>query len=180
MSRYVEALQISAALIRTGQCRFSGEHYKIDIVGESAIGPAPAAPPPLIASAGGPRALREVTPLVDLVEIKANARGTRGGALDLATVATVTEDEVKRNIERVKAIDANKPLSIFLLMAAGEGPEVTALKGLFGNGYLGRFTGHPDDVAHSLENLATLGIDRVQLTELVPGTHDALAERLLG
>ena len=179
VSLYVEALQIAAALIRTGQCRFSGEHYRIDIAGESAIGPTPATPPPLIASAGGPRALREVTPLVDRVEIKASARGTRGGALDLATVATVTEDEVKRNVERVKAIDAAKPLGIFLLVAAGEAPEVMALKGLFGNGYLGQFVGHADEVARSLENLATLGIDRVQLTELAPGSHDELAERLL-
>ena len=180
VSLYVEALQVAAALIQTGQCRFSGEHYRIDIAGESAIGPRPATPPPLIASAGGPRAVRAVTPLVDRVEIKANARGTRGGGLDLATVATVTEDEVKRNVERVKVIDADKPLSIFLLVAAGEGPEVLALKGLFGNGYLGRFAGHPDDVAHSLEDLATMGIDRVQLTELAPGSHDALAARLLG
>ena len=179
VSLYVEALQIAAALIQTGQCRFSGEHYRIDIAGESAIGPRPATPPPLIASAGGPRALREVTPLVDRVEIKASARGTRGGALDLATVATVTEDEVKRNVERVKAIDADKPLGIFLLVAAGEGPEVLALKGLFGNGYLGQFAGHPDDVARSLEGLAALGIDRVQLTELAPGSHDALVDRLL-
>ena len=179
VSLYVEALQVAAALIRTGQCRFAGEHYRIDIAGESAIGPTPATPPPLIASAGGPRALREVTPLVDRVEIKASARGTRGGALDLTTVASVTEDEVKRNVERVKAIDAAKPLGIFLLVAAGEAPEVMALKDLFGNGYLGQFVGHPDEVARSLENLATLGIDRVQLTELAPGSHDALAERLL-
>ncbi|MYG14498.1 MAG: LLM class flavin-dependent oxidoreductase, partial [Gammaproteobacteria bacterium] len=150
VSLYVEALQIAAALIRTGQCRFSGEHYRIDIAGDSAIGPTPARPPLLIASAGGPRALREVTPLVDRVEIKASARGTRGGALDLATVATVTEDEVKRNVERVKAIDAAKPLGIFLLVAAGEDPEVMALKDLFGNGYLGQFVGHPDEVARSL------------------------------
>ena len=95
-------------------------------------------------------------------------------------MATVTEDEVKRNVERVKAIDAAKPLGIFLLVAAGEGPEVAAVKGLFGNGYLGRFAGHPDDVARALEDLATLGIDRVQLTELAPGSHNALAERLLG
>ncbi len=179
VSRYVEALQIAAALIRTGQCRFSGEHYRIDISGESAIGPMSATPPPLIAAAGGPRALRETTPLVDRVEIKASARGTRGGALDLATVATVTEDEVKRNVERVEAVEAAKPLGIFLLVAAGEAPEVMALKGLFGNGYLGQFVGHPDEVARSLENLAALGIDRVQLTELAPGSHDALAERLL-
>ncbi|MDE0271547.1 MAG: hypothetical protein OXP11_10120, partial [Gammaproteobacteria bacterium] len=83
------------------------------------------------------------------------------------------------NVERVKAIDAAKPLGIFLLVAAGEAPEVMALKGLFGNGYLGQFVGHADEVARSLENLATLGIDRVQLTELAPGSHDELAERLL-
>ena len=48
-----------------------------------------------------------------------------------------------------------------------------------GDGYLGRFVGEPNAVADALLELAELGIDRVQLTELVPNSHTALAEHLL-
>ncbi len=179
VSMYVEALQIAASLLHSGQCRFDGRYYQVDIAGEIAIGPLADKPPPLIASAGGPRAIREVTPLVDRVEIKASARSTRGGALDMATMATVTEEEVITNVNRVKAISADKPLGIFILVGAGEGAGVSALQKAMGNGYLGQFVGHPQAVANNLAQLSGLGIDRVQLTELVPGSHTALAEFLL-
>jgi len=89
-----------------GQCQFSGEHYQVNISDEYRLGPLPEIPPPLVASAGGPRNIRESTPLVDRIEIKASARGTRGGALDFTQVATVTEDEVKENVRRLGEINA--------------------------------------------------------------------------
>ena len=171
VSMYVEALAVVRELLREGQCQFKGEHYQVDISGEFLLGPLPATPPPLVASAGGPRNIRESTPLVDRIEIKASARGTRGGALDFATLATVTEDEIKQNVDRVKAVNSDIPIGIFLLVGAGDDPIVQGLKAQFGNGFLGQFIGEPDDVARALEDLADIGIERVQLTELIPGSH---------
>lgn len=172
VSMYLEALAIVRALLMDGQCRFNGDHYQVDLSGEYRLGPMPATPPPLIASAGGPRNIRESTPLVDRVEIKASARGTRGGALDLAEVALVTEADVRDNVQRVKQINPELPVGIFLLVGTGE--MANGLKAQFGNGFPGRFIGHAEDVAEALSGLAELGIDRVQLTELLPGSQQQL------
>lgn len=179
VSRYVEALTVAGALLRTGQCRFQGEHYRVDVTGERGLALGDVAPPPLIASAGGPRSIRETAPLVDRVEIKASARATRVGHLDFSIMNTVTEDEIRRNVERVRAVSATVPIGIFMLVAAGDAPQVAGLKAGFGDGYLGRFLGEPSAVADALRRLGELGIDRVQLTELAPGTHSALAGHLL-
>lgn len=178
ISMYVEALQIVQQLFASGQCTFAGEHYQIDISGEQALatyGP----PPALIGSAGGPRGLREVTPLVDRVEVKASARATRAGHLDFGVMASVTADEVMGNVERVKAIRADVPIGIFILTGVGDDPAVQGIKQGLGNGYLGRFFGEAADVAPALQELGEMGIDRVQLTELAPGSHSKLAAALL-
>ncbi len=179
VSMYVEALQIVRCLMRTGQCQFAGEHYQIRIDGEQALGPLPEAPIPLIASAGGPRALREVTPLVDRVEVKASARATRGGALDFEIMATVTEEEVRSNIDRVRAVRGDLPIGIFILVGTGDDPRVSMLQQVLGQSYLGRFVGEPESVAQAVQALSHLGVDRVQLTELAPGTVESLAPYLL-
>ena len=178
VSMYIEALTVVRALLQNGQCQFAGEYYQIDISGEFRLGPLPATPPALIASAGGARNIRESAPLVDRIEIKAAARATRGGALDFATLTTVTEDEIKQNIERVQTVNATVPISIFLLVAAGDTPTVRGLKEQFGNGFLSKFIGQAEDVARALEDLTTIGIDRVQLTELIPGSHENLRQFL--
>jgi len=175
VSRYVEALEIASALLKTGQCDFQGEYYDVAIRGDDVLGPRPASPPPLIASAGGPRSIRETAPLVDRIEIKASARATRGGSLDLETMATVTEDEVKGNVERVRKVNDHIPIGIFILIGVGDNEIVKALKAGFGNGYLGSFIGDGQDVARALSELEALGISRVQLTEMVPGSIEALA-----
>jgi len=174
VSMYIEALTVVRELLLTGQCQFSGQYYQVDISGEFRLGPLPVKPPALVASAGGPRNIRESAPLVDRIEIKAAARGTRHGTLDLATVATVTEGEILRNIEHVKRANPNIPIGLFLLVGAGDEPAVQGLKTQFGNGFLGRFIGQPDEVAGALEDLASMGIERVQLTELIPGSHEHL------
>ena len=179
VSRYIEALEICRALLHTGQCQFQGAHYQIDIRDEFALGPLPDTPPPLVASAGGPRAIREATPLVDRVEIKASASSTRGGSLDIPKMAEVTRDDVASRVDRVKAIDPDKPVSIFILIGVGEGPDVQQLSATMGGGYLAGFVGPADAVAAQLEDLATMGISRAQLTELIPGSQDALAPHLL-
>ena len=179
MSRYIEAMRVARDLLRNGQSEFQGEPYRINITGDDHVGPSVSTPPKLIGSAGGPRGIREITPLVDRIEVKASARSTRGGAIDLGLMATVTEDEVKKNIERVRAVSDDIPIGIFLLIAAGEGDLVDGMKAMMGNGYLGNFMGHPEDVAASLNSLEGLGIDRVQLTEFVPDSQQALAPLLV-
>lgn len=176
---YIEAMNIAGQIIKTNQCQFSGDYYQIDISGDNFVGPRLENPPALVGSAGGPRGIREITPLVDRIEVKASARSTRGGAIDLAVMATVTEDEVKQSIERVRKINNDIPIGIFILTAAGDDEAVTGMKAMMGNGFLGNFMGHPSDVASALESLSELGISRVQLTEFAPGSHDALAPTLL-
>ena len=179
ISRYIEALKIVRSLIATGQCQFKGKYYQVDISGKNELGPLSEAPAPLVGSVGGPRGIREVSPLVDRVEIKASSRGTRGGSMNIRVMATITESEVRRNIDRVKAVTPNKPLSIFILVSAGNSSSVADTKAMFGNGFLSKFHGHPNEVSASLEGLARIGIDRVQLTEMVPGSQEALAPLLL-
>ncbi len=180
VSRYVEALTIVKALLATRQCQFDGAHYQIDISGTQKLAATWETPPPLIAAAGGPRSIRETAPLVDRLEIKASARATRAGSLDFATMATVTEDELATNAERAHDANPDVPLGVFILVAVGDDPMVQGLKAGLGNGYLGNFIGHAEDVASSLDSLRRFGIDRVQLTELAPGSHSRLAEALLG
>ena len=176
---YIEAMNIAGQIIKTNQCQFSGDYYQIDISGDNFVGPKLESPPALVGSAGGPRGIREITPLVDRIEVKASARSTRGGAIDLEVMATVTEDEVKQSIERVRKVDKDIPIDIFILTAAGDNEAVNSMKDMMGNGFLGNFMGHPEDVSSALESLGALGISRVQLTEFAPGSHDALAPTLL-
>ncbi len=176
---YIEAMNIAGQIIKTNQCQFSGDYYQIDISGDNFVGPKLESPPALVGSAGGPRGIREITPLVDRIEVKASARSTRGGAIDLEVMATVTEDEVKQSIERVRKVDKDIPIGIFILTAAGDNEAVNSMKDMMGNGFLGNFMGHPEEVSSALESLGALGISRVQLTEFAPGSHDALAPTLL-
>ena len=175
---YIEALTIVRELLQTGQCRYAGKFYQVDISDPYRLGPMPSAVPPLVASAGGPRNIRESTPLVDRMEIKANSRATRGGALDFRELARVAEDEIKQRIDEVRAIDRDMPIGIFLLIGVGDTPPVAALKDQIGDRFLGQFFGPADAVAEALEGLAQLGISRVQLTELVPGSQQNLAAYL--
>ena len=62
------------------------------------------APPTLIGSASGPRALREITPLVDRLEITASGRALSGGTLDMAVYASITEDEFSEAVARARAV----------------------------------------------------------------------------
>ncbi len=179
MSMYIEAMKIVQPLLTTGQCQFVGDFYQIDIRGDQELAPLSDSPPPLIGSVGGPRGLREITPLVDRIEIKASARATRVGHLDFEIMSTVSEDEVKENVARVRAVDSSIPIGIFILVATGDDAMVHGMKAGLGDGYLSRFMGEPEAVAHALRDISALGIDRAQITELVPGSQTRLAPFLL-
>ena len=179
VSRYVEALIIAGQLIRNNQCHFKGDFYNIDIDNKNQVGLIDYTAPPLLGSAGGPRAIKEITPLVDRIEINSSARATRGGKIDLGIMATISEDEVKAQIELVKTVREDIPISIFLLVAVGENRGVREMKSNLGKGYLANFMGSPDEVKEALGRLESLGIDRVQLTEFFPDSQKALTPSLL-
>lgn len=173
VSRYVEAMQIVRELLHTGRCRFAGKHYRVDL-GEPGLADLAPSPPPLVGSAGGPRTLREISPLVDRIEVKPNAPATRGGALDLGRYGAVSEADVRDAVARVRQVRADVPIGTFVLVGAVSAAQSEPLRRPFGTGFLSRFLGEPAPVAQALCDLEGLGFDRVQLTEIAPGTLDRL------
>lgn len=171
---YREALLIARELLTTGGCCFQGEHYMFD----TPVLPALAEPAmPLVASVGGPWTIRNITPLVDRVELKFG-RTTRGGQLDVAALASVTLDELASMVGSVRDIRPDIDIGLFLMVAAGTGPGVDAIGDRFGTNLVGRFVGEPTRVLDNLVVLADVGISRVQLTELAPGSLERLGEAL--
>jgi alkanesulfonate monooxygenase SsuD/methylene tetrahydromethanopterin reductase-like flavin-dependent oxidoreductase (luciferase family) len=164
---YREALLIVRELFRSGQCDFEGDHYRMHVPKLESLA---AAPIPLVASVGGPWTVRNVTPIVDRVELKVIGRATRGGSLDLAVLAAITEEELVRLVADVRDVRDDIPIGLFLMVAAGTGPEVEALAGRLGDNLCGRFVGEPAKVLDNLRALEQLGLTRVQVTEFVPGT----------
>jgi alkanesulfonate monooxygenase SsuD/methylene tetrahydromethanopterin reductase-like flavin-dependent oxidoreductase (luciferase family) len=170
---YVEAMQIVRELLHTGRCRFAGQHYRVDI-GEPGLADRIGAPPLLVGSAGGPRTLREIPRFVDRMEVKPNAPATRGGTLDHAKYGAVSEADVRDAVARVRQVRPDVPLGTFVLVGAVPAAQAVALRAPFGNGFLSRFLGEPEAVAQALCDLEGLGFDRVQLTEIVPGSFGRL------
>ena len=173
---YREAVLIVRELFETGQCRFQGDHYRVDV---PMIGPH-VPPPPLVASVGGPWTIRHVTPLVDRVEIMLAAAATRGGSLDLAELGAVEEHDVRRVVEAVRDVRADIPIGAFVLVGAVEHPRIRSIREALGGAFLARFFGEPGAIADAVWSLADLGFARVQLTELSPGTLESLGPALYG
>jgi alkanesulfonate monooxygenase SsuD/methylene tetrahydromethanopterin reductase-like flavin-dependent oxidoreductase (luciferase family) len=170
---YIEALQVVRELLHTGRCKFAGEHYRIEI-GEPGLADLTTPPPLLVGSAGGPRTLRALPPLVDRIEVKPNAPATRGGSLDLAKYGAVSEADVRAAAERVRSVRADIPIGTFILVGAVPAAHAAQLRAPFGSGFLSRFLGEPGSVAQALCDLEGLGFGRVQLTEIAPGTLERL------
>lgn len=174
--RYLEALAIVRQLFDSGRCRFQGEYYDIDV---PVIGPFDGSAPLLVGSAGGPRTRRGSVRWIDRIEVFAGDF-IRGGAIDFGALAAVTDSEVADLVGEVKRLRPDLPIGYFTLLAAGESAEVAGLEKMLGNGFAAGLVGHPEKVAANLAKMAQWGVSRVQLTELVPGTHTALAPYLEG
>jgi len=170
--RYREAVLIVRELLTTGGCTFRGEHYSMDVPTLDSLR---SPETPIVASVGGPWTVRHITPLVDRVELKFG-RTTRGGALDFAALASVTREELVDMVAQVREVSADIPIGLFLLVAVGDGPDVAAVQADLGDGWCAQFTGEAARVIDHLHELDGLGISRVQLTELTPGSIDRLAE----
>ncbi len=172
--RFHEAVQIVRELLAGRPCTFRGEHYRVDV---PALGPRPAVAPPLVASVGSPWTMRHVTPLVDRVELKMG-RSTRGGGLDLAALGSVTRDEVQQMVDTVR--DAKPDVLVSVLVFVGCGPGADAMRQVLGDGFYGRMVGEPAEVADHLRSLSEMGIDRVQVSQWLPGSMTAVAPYLTG
>jgi alkanesulfonate monooxygenase SsuD/methylene tetrahydromethanopterin reductase-like flavin-dependent oxidoreductase (luciferase family) len=171
---FAEALQIVRDLIATGTCRFSGDHYTMDV---PCLGPLSDSPPPIVAAVGSPWTMRHVTPLCDRVELKMG-RTTRGGALDFAALTTVTRDEVADMVRTVREAKADVPVSVLAFVAVGDTPVVQHMAKALGDSFYGSLCGEPARVADTLAGLVDIGVDRLQVTEFAPGSFEALAPSL--
>jgi alkanesulfonate monooxygenase SsuD/methylene tetrahydromethanopterin reductase-like flavin-dependent oxidoreductase (luciferase family) len=174
VSRYIEAITVARELLRTRHCTFHGEYYGIDV---DILGP-DVAPPPLAASLGGPRSIREVAPLVDRVELKVSSPATRGGDLDYTAYAAIDEAHLRTLIDQVRAVRPDVPLGVFLQVGVGNDPRLTELATNFGDSWMGQFIGESAKVADALRTIESFGIERVQLTPYSPETFELLAPHL--
>jgi alkanesulfonate monooxygenase SsuD/methylene tetrahydromethanopterin reductase-like flavin-dependent oxidoreductase (luciferase family) len=179
---FAEAAQIVRALLHDGTCSFHGDHYDIDVpkVGPRLVDEG-LTPPLLVGSVGGTRTTREVTPHLDRVEIKAQSAATRNGSLDLAVMATVTDDHLLDMIERVRAVNPTIEISMFTLFSVGDDDTTRSLKAAMdaGGGLFRRFFGSADEVAAGLAWLETLGISGASLSPMTPHALAALGPAVL-
>jgi alkanesulfonate monooxygenase SsuD/methylene tetrahydromethanopterin reductase-like flavin-dependent oxidoreductase (luciferase family) len=175
-ARYAEAVQIIRRLLTDGSCALDGQHYQVDV---PVIGPRAGPPPPLVASLGGPRTIREIAPLVDRVELQVISGATRGGVLDLPMVAAIPRAHVDDLVAMVRAVNATVPLGVFVLCSAGTDERTRSWQeGLEGT-FMGGFFGAPAKVADSLHALADAGISRVQVSPFTDAAFELLAPHLL-
>lgn len=173
--RYAESMHVVRELFRHGTCTFHGEYVHVDV---PMIGPQLENPPPLVASVGGPRTIREVVPLVDRVELKVASAATRGGALELGKLATVDIAHLRDLVARVRAVRDDVPIGVFLMVGCGSHPRLEQLRAVLGDGLMGALVGEPERVAEMIRSLADHGIERVQLTPYTPDTISLLAPHL--
>lgn len=172
VERYVEAVQICRQLFDTGTCSFVGRWYQVDVENFGIDG---VPPPPLLGALGGSRMLREASPHLDRIEIKAAGAATRGGELDFARVGLVSFDHVRRKVDQARAANPDAPLSFFALCAAD--PSAAALAAEFpDNSFYKPFFGEPAQVVDAIEGLADFGIDRATVSPFDPAHFEIIAE----
>ena len=176
-ARFIEAVQIVRQILDTGGCRFAGAHYDIDV---AQLGPRPDPPPLLVASVGGHRTAREVTPLLDRVEIKASSASTRNGFLDFAAMAQIPESHLLDMIRRVRDVRPDIEMGMFVLCNAVDDERTRGVRLVLGEDSLyARFFGPPEQVAEGILGLEEMGIGRAQLSPFDDRSLELLAPLLL-
>lgn len=172
---FIESVQIIRDLLHTGAASFTGDYYAVDV---DNLGPLSDSPPPLVGSVGGPRTVRHVTPHLDRVEIKASSASTRGGALDIPVMAEIPDQHLIDMIAKVRAIDPDIPIGMFVLCNAGEDERTKQYQAVMGDKLYSRFFGPPGHVVEGLAWLADLGVTRAQLSPFDDTSLDRLAPLL--
>ena len=92
--------------------------------------------------------------------------------------AAIEESDVRDAIARVRRVREDIPIGLFVWTGAVPVEQVAALRSPFGSCFMSRFLSEPDSVAQAPGDLEGLGIDRVQITEMAPGSLERL-RRLL-
>ena len=174
--RYAEAIQIVRQLLEKGSCQFHGAYYDIDI---PTLGPRFEPPPPLVASLGGPRTIREIAPLVDHVELKLISAATKGGSLDVAALSSIPRRHLDDLVEMVRQVHPTVPVGVFVLCSIGADERTRATEELLGDSFIGGFFGAPEKVAASLVDLEGAGVTRVELSPFADASFELLAPHLL-
>jgi alkanesulfonate monooxygenase SsuD/methylene tetrahydromethanopterin reductase-like flavin-dependent oxidoreductase (luciferase family) len=172
---FIEAMAIVRSLLHTGAAQLDGRYYQVDIAG---LGPLTDIPPRLVGSVGGPRTVREVTPLLDRVEIKASSHSTRGGTLDIRALATIPDAHLAEMVARVRAIRPDIDIGMFVLCNVGDDSRTRHLHDALEGSLYGRFFGPVEHVADGLAWLADQGISRAQISPFDDTTFDHLAPLL--
>jgi alkanesulfonate monooxygenase SsuD/methylene tetrahydromethanopterin reductase-like flavin-dependent oxidoreductase (luciferase family) len=175
---FAESAQIVRTLMHDGTCEFHGDHYDIDV---PVVGPLGDRPPLLVGSVGGPRTIREVSPHLDRVELKAQSAATKGGSLDLAVMSTVRDEHLIELIDRVRTVRPDVEISMFTLFSIGDDAVTENVGGLMrdGGGLFRRFFGSAEHVAEGLDWLASLGISSASLSPMSPHSLELLAPHVL-
>jgi Luciferase-like monooxygenase len=175
--QYIEAVKIVKALFDEGHCSFHGTYYNVDC---PVIGPRPSAgPPPLVASLGGDRTIREIAPLVDRVELKLISAATKNGALDPRKMAEIPYDHLTDLITKTRAVNPTVPLGVFLLCGVGHDERTVMFEKMLGDSLMGGFFGSVDKVTDSIGQLETLGISRAQISPFNDDAFGLIAGQLL-
>ena len=173
--RYAEAVQIVRQLFANGSCSFHGRYYDIEV---PKLGPSDRDPPPLVASLGGDRTIREIAPLVDRVELKLNAPATRDGSLDFVKLAEIPRSHLADLVAKVRAVNPTVPLGVLVLCSVGEDDRTRALEEKLGDSLMGGFFGPVDKVVASLRALADVGLERIQVSPFTDTSYELLAPHL--
>ncbi len=173
--RYAEAVEIVRRLLTDGSCSFRGEHYQVDV---PVIGPRLLPPPVLVASLGGDRTIRRIGPIVDRIELQLISSATRGGTLDLPTLAAIPRSHLDDLVAKVRAVNETAPLGVFILCSIGDDDRTRSLEARLEGSFIGGFFGQPAKVASSLHELAGSGISRAQLSPFTDTSLELLAPHL--
>jgi hypothetical protein len=169
---FIESVQVVRSLLHTGRCDFKGTYYEVHIDG---IGPVSERPPALIASVGGRRTIREVTPHCDKVEIKPFGSLSRSGEFDLYGWAQIPESHIVAMIEGVRRVRPDIEIGAYLICNVGDDDLTRELGRLAGDGIFSRFFGSASKVAEGMAWLGELGITRCQLGAIDDASYDRLA-----
>jgi hypothetical protein len=176
-ARYIEAVSIVRALLNDRKCTFTGEYYQVDV---PIVGPNPSmGPPPLVASVGGDRTIRNIAPMVDRIELKLISAATKHGALDPMKMAEIPKQHLVDLIAKTRAVNPHVPLGVFLLCSVGDDPRTKMFEKVLGDSWLGGFFGSAAKVADSIRSLEELGITRSQLSPFTDESVPLLAAELL-
>ena len=137
-------------------------------------------PPLLIGSVGGPRTIREVTPHLDRVELKAQSAATRNGSLELSVMSEIPDTHLLTMIDQIRAVRPDIDLSMFCLFSVGQDATTERLAGMMAEGGLfRRFFGPPEHVVEGLAWLESIGISSVSLSPMTPHSLEQLAPFVL-